>query len=251
MALTPDQARRYARHVVLPEIGEAGQEALLQSSVLVLGAGGLGSAAIAYLAAAGIGRIGIIEPDRVELSNLQRQVLFEQADIGRPKAQAAKDRISEVNPDCTVDIHEERLIEENAGRLIADYQLVVDGSDNFATRFAISDACLAAKKTLVSAAISGFSAQMTAFKPYLGDPHPCYRCLVAEIPQRERNCEQEGIAGPLAGVAGSLQAFEAVKELLGIGVSLSGRLLILDGLTLSLRFTKLVRNPGCSSCSAT
>lgn len=246
--LTDDQRRRYARHLVLPQLGEAGQEKLLGASVLVVGAGGLGSAAIAYLAAAGIGRMGVVEPDRVELSNLQRQVLYEQGDIGRPKVEATRDRISEVNPNCAVDIYPERLTEKTAATLITPYDVVVDGSDNFDTRFAIADACLAAKKILVSAAISGFSAQLSTFKPHMGKAHPCYRCFVPTMPEFATDCRQEGIIGPLAGVVGSLQALEAIKEITGVGTSLSGRLMIIDGLNLSVRFTQLARNPGCVAC---
>lgn len=247
MALTDDQQRRYARHIVLPEIGRAGQEKLLASKVLVIGAGGLGSSSIAYLAAAGIGHIGIIEPDRVELSNLQRQILFETADIGRAKAAAARDRIHEVNPDCYVQIFEERITSENANRLVAGFDIVVDGCDNFETRFVVSAACMQEKKPLVSAAISGFSAQLSTFKPYIGEGHPCYRCLVPEMPQREISCAQEGIIGPLAGMLGSMQALEAIKELLSIG-ALSGRLLIIDALAMDIRKVDLLRDPGCKFC---
>lgn len=245
MPLNPDQLRRYARHIVLPELGQAGQEKLLASSVLVIGAGGLGSSAIAYLAAAGIGRIAIVEPDRVELSNLQRQILFETADIGRPKLEAARDRIEEVNPDCKIDIFSERFDEENGAALVRDVDLVIDGSDNFATRFAASDICLREKKPLISAAISGFAAQLSTFKPYLGDPHPCYRCLVPAAPEREITCEQEGIIGPLAGVMGSLQALEAIKELLGLG-TLSGKLWVMEALTMQTRLIELPRDKACA-----
>lgn len=202
---------------------------------------------MAYLAAAGVGRLGIVEPDRVELSNLQRQVLFETADIGRAKAEAARDRIHEVNPDCKTQLFPERLNGENARKLIKNFDVVIDGSDNFDTRFALADACLHEKKPLVSAAISGFSGQLSTFKPYLGAPHPCYRCFVPEMPQREITCAQEGIIGPLAGVMGSLQALEAIKELLGIGESLSGWLLVIDALTLNIRKVALPRDPACSS----
>jgi len=248
MRFNSDQQRRYARHIVLPEVGEAGQERLLASKVLVIGAGGLGSAAIAYLAAAGVGKIGIVEPDRVELSNLQRQILFETADIGRSKAASARDRVHEVNPDCVVEIFEERLTSENANKLIRDFDIVVDGSDNFETRFAVSAACLQEKKPLVSAAISGFSAQISTFKPYLGTPNPCYRCLVPEMPEREIACAQEGIIGPLAGMLGSMQALEVIKELLSIGASLSGSLLIIDALTMDIRKVKLLKDSGCKFC---
>lgn len=240
-----DAQRRYARHIVLPEIGEAGQAKLLASSVLVIGAGGLGSNALACLAASGIGRLGIVEPDRVELSNLQRQLLFETGDIGRLKAEAARDRIDEVNPDCVVELFIERLDAGNARELVRRFDIVIDGSDNFETRFALNDACFHEKKTLVSAAISGFSAQLSTFKPYLGAPHPCYRCLVPGMPERERNCAQEGIVGPLAGMLGSMQALEAIKELLGIGESLSGWLLVIDVLTMQIKKIRLPADPAC------
>lgn len=240
--------RRYARHIVLPEIGESGQAKLFAAKVLVIGAGGLGSAAIAYLAATGIGKIGIVEPDRVELSNLQRQILFETADIGRSKTVAARDRVQEINPDCMVELFAERLTADNANKLVREFDIVIDGSDNFETRFAVSAACLQEKKTLVSAAISGFSAQISTFKPYLGKDNPCYRCLVPQIPERERNCAQEGIIGPLAGMLGSMQALEVIKELLGIGESLSGKLLIIDALTMNIRKVVLPRDSDCLFC---
>jgi adenylyltransferase/sulfurtransferase len=246
--LAPEHLRRYARHIVLPEIGEEGQQKLLASSALVIGAGGLGSAALAYLAAGGVGRIGIVEPDRVELSNLQRQALFETADIGRPKAKAAYDRIHEVNPDCKVELFAERLTAGNARALVDAFDIVIDCSDNFDTRFALADACMHGRKPLVSAAISGFAAQLSTFKPYLGEPHPCYRCLVPELPERERDCAQEGIIGPLAGVMGSFQALEAMKELIGIGESLSGFVLILDALAFDVRKIVLKKDASCRVC---
>ena len=248
MPLSDEQRRRYARHIVLPEIGEEGQSRLLAASVLVIGAGGLGSSAIGYLAASGIGRIGIVEPDRVELSNLQRQLLFETSDIGRPKAEAAKDRLEELNPDCGVEIFPTRLDESNARALVKNFDLVLDGSDNFATRFTVNDACFHEKKTLVSAAISGFSAQLSTFKAHLGAPHPCYCCFVPSIPPREIDCKQEGIVGPLAGIMGSMQALEAIKELLGIGTSLSGAVVLFDALTQHTRTIALARDPACPVC---
>ncbi|NBO19103.1 MAG: HesA/MoeB/ThiF family protein [Proteobacteria bacterium] len=241
--------RRYARQLVLPQIGHEGQQKLLASSALVIGAGGLGSAALGYLAAAGVGSLGIVEHDRVELSNLQRQLLFETADIGRPKAQAAKDRLEEINPDVRVGLHAVRLTPENATALVAGYCVVLDGSDNFATRFAVHEACFHARIPLVSAAISGFSAQLSTFKAYVGAPHPCYRCLVPEPPEREFSCAQEGIIGPLAGMLGSMQALEAIKELLGIGQSLSGTLLRYDALSGLPRASALPRAPACPLCA--
>lgn len=242
-----DTARRYARHIVLSEIGEAGQATLLASSALVIGAGGLGSAALGYLAAGGVGRLGIVEHDRVELSNLQRQLLFETADIGRAKADAARDRLEEINPDCTIEITPEKLTAENARALVQGYDIVLDGSDNFATRFALAEACLQEQKPLVSAAISGFAAQLSTFKPYMAG-QPCYRCLVPQVPERERNCAQEGIIGPLAGMLGSMQALEAMKELLGIGESLSGKLLVIDALNMDIRKIALPRDGDCTHC---
>ena len=241
--------RRYARHIVLPEIGESGQEKLLASSVLVIGAGGLGSAAIAYLAASGIGCIGVVEHDRVELSNLQRQVMFEENDIGRLKVDAVQDRLSEVNPACKLDIYPYKLTAENAASLIKSYDLVVDGSDNFDTRFSVHSACFNAGKTLIYAAISGFFAQISTFKAYLGALHPCYQCLIPEKPTIERNCAQEGIIGPLAGVAGSMQALEAIKEFLGIGESLSGKILMMDMLKGAIHIAALPKDPACPICS--
>jgi molybdopterin-synthase adenylyltransferase len=243
-----DILRRYARHMVLPEIGEAGQKKLLAASILVVGAGGLGSSALAYLASAGVGRLGIVEPDRVELSNLQRQILFEEADIGRPKVEAARDRIEEINPACKVQLFEERLTTANARHIVKNFDFVIDGSDNFETRFAIAEACMQERKPLISAAISGFSAQLSTFKPYLGDPHPCYRCLVSQLPDYEQGCAQEGIIGPLAGMMGSLQALEAIKEVLAIGESLSGSLFMFDALSMQAKKIVLPRDPACISC---
>lgn len=250
MSLTPEQKRRYARHIVLPEIGEAGQAKLLKSSALVVGSGGLGSVALSCLAAAGVGRLGVIDHDRVELSNLQRQALFETVDIGRPKVEAARDRLEEINPDITVATFFERLTNENADALIRNFDIVLDGSDNFETRFAVADAAMREKKPLVSAAVSGFSAQLSTFKAYLGAPHPCYRCLVPQMPERERNCAQEGIVGPLAGMLGSMQALETVKELLSIGASLSGTLLLFDALTLTVKRAALAPDANCPHCNS-
>lgn len=250
-SLSTDAQRRYARHLVLPDIGEAGQAKLLASSVLVIGAGGLGSSAIGYLAASGIGRIGIVDHDRVELSNLQRQILFETADIGTLKAEAARDRVEEINPDCKVEIFPTRLDEANAAALAQGFDIVVDGSDNFATRFAVHDACYHSHKTLVSAAISGFSAQLSTFNAYLGAPHPCYRCFVPTLPEREVDCRMEGIIGPLAGMMGAMQALEVIKELLGIGTSLSGKLVLFDALTNQTRTITLPRDPKCQMCNNT
>jgi adenylyltransferase/sulfurtransferase len=244
--LTADEQRRYARHLVLPEIGEAGQKKLHASHALVIGAGGLGSAALGHLAAAGIGRITLVEHDRVELSNLQRQLLFETADIGRSKAEAARDRLEEINPQCHIETITEKLTDANARELVARCDIVLDGSDNFPTRFAVNAACHAERKPLISAAISGFSAQLSTFRSY--EDGPCYRCLVPEVPERAKTCAQEGIIGPLAGLMGSMQALEAIKELLGIGQSLTGSVLIFDALNMDIRKTTLPRDEACPHC---
>lgn len=245
-----DIQRRYARHLVLPDIGEKGQEKLFASSVLIIGAGGLGTAAAGYLAAMGVGRIGLIDHDRVELSNLQRQLLYETGDTGRLKVEAARDRLEDINPGITIELIAERLTGENVAALVARYDLVVDGSDNFETRFAAHDACFKEGKTLISAAISAFAGQISVFKAHLGPPHPCYRCFVSAAPERARACAQEGVIGALPGVMGSLQALEAVKELLGIGKSLSGHLIFYDALAGNFRKVLLQRDPLCETCSS-
>lgn len=251
MELTDSQFERYARHLILEEVGEAGQAKLLASQVLVVGAGGLGSALLLYLAAAGVGTLGILDDDRVELSNLQRQIIHATADLGRPKVESAAEGVARINPDVRVIRHRLRLTAENAAELIAPYDLVADGSDNFATRFAVSDACYAARKPLVTAALLRFEAQLSTFKPWLPGDHPCYRCLHPEPPPEGTvpRCEEAGILGALAGTAGSLQATEVLKELLGLGESLSGRLLIYDALAAEFRSFRLPRDPACPLCA--
>jgi molybdopterin/thiamine biosynthesis adenylyltransferase len=248
--LSDSQLERYARHVILEEVGEAGQERLLASSVLVLGAGGLGSPLLLYLAAAGVGRIGIVDDDEVELSNLQRQVIHGTRSLGRAKVASAKETIAAINPEILVEAHPVRLTAANAAELVAGYDLVADGSDNFATRYLLNDACFLAGKPLVSAALLRFDAQLSVFKAHLGPPHPCYRCLFPEPPPADLvpRCEQAGIFGALAGSVGALQATEVLKELLGLGDSLSGRLLIYDGLAAEFRTLKVPRDPGCRLC---
>ena len=247
--LSDEQRRRYARHIVLPEIGEAGQQRLLNSHVAIIGLGGLGSPAAGYLAAMGIGELTLIDHDRVELSNLQRQILFEHADIGTPKVRAAAERIEELNEDVTIHTHAEKLTAGNAASLISGADIVIDACDNFTARTALHDACATHKKPLIYAAISGFEAMITTFKSYAGDEHPCLHCFMPEIPAREITCAQEGIAGALAGMIGSQQALEALRELLGIGESLSGRILRYDGLSGRWRESKLMRDPNCKFCS--
>jgi molybdopterin-synthase adenylyltransferase len=248
--LSDSQLERYARHVILDEVGEAGQARLLASRVLVIGAGGLGSPLLLYLAAAGVGTLGILDDDVVELSNLQRQVVHTTRNIGRPKVTSAAETIAAINPEVKVEAEAVRLTAANAADLVARYDLVADGSDNFATRYLLNDACYLAKKPLVSAALLRFDAQLSVFKAHLGPPHPCYRCLFPEAPPEDliARCDQAGIFGALAGSVGALQATEVLKELLGLGESLSGRLLIYDGLATEIRTIRIPRDPACRLC---
>jgi adenylyltransferase/sulfurtransferase len=252
MDFTDAQFERYARHLILDEVGEDGQARLLASRVLVVGAGGLGAPLLLYLAAAGVGTLGIIDDDVVELSNLQRQVIHTTDRLGVPKVESAAAMLAQVNPDVRVIQMKDRLTASNAKSVIAAYDLVADGSDNFTTRFLLNDSCFLLRKPLVSAALLRFDAQMSTYKAHLGDPHPCYRCLFPERPPEDLipRCEQAGILGALAGAVGSLQATEALKELLGIGDSLSGHLLIYDALGATFRKIKVRRDPECALCGA-
>jgi adenylyltransferase/sulfurtransferase len=244
------ELERYARHILLPEIGGAGQSRLLDARVLVIGAGGLGSPAILYLAAAGVGTIGIIDDDAVDLSNLQRQIVHATARIGAAKTDSARQAVAAINPGVTVKPMPERLTAENAAAIIADYDIVADGSDNFETRFLVNDACYFGQKTLVSAAILRFDGQLSTFKPHAGDGHPCYRCLFPEPPPPDMvpSCAEAGVMGALCGVMGSLQAAEVIKEITGAGDTLSGSLLIFDGLRTDFRKIKMHPDPGCALC---
>jgi molybdopterin/thiamine biosynthesis adenylyltransferase len=250
MELTDTQFERYARHLILDEVGEEGQQRLLEARVLVVGAGGLGSPLLLYLAAAGIGTLGVIDDDTVELSNLQRQVLHPTAAIGRAKAESAGEAIASVNPDVVVETHRLRLDAENARELVAAYDLVADGSDNFATRYALNDACYRERKPLVAASLAPFDGQVSTFKAHLGPPHPCYRCLFPEPPPADTvpRCETAGILGAVAGVMGTLQAAEVLKEIIGIGESLSGTLLLYDALRAGFHRIKIPRDPACPTC---
>ena len=250
MDLTETQFERYARHLILDEVGEEGQARLLSSRVLVVGAGGLGAPLLLYLAAAGVGKLGIIDDDVVELSNLQRQVIHTTDRLGMPKVESAGAMLAAVNPDVRVSQMKARLTADNAASIIADYDLVADGSDNFTTRYLLNDACFLLRKPLVSAALLRFDAQVSTFKAHLGEPHPCYRCLFPERPPEDLipRCEQAGILGALAGTVGCLQATEILKELLGIGDSLSGHLLIYDALAVTFRKIKVKRDPACALC---
>jgi len=234
MTLSPDEIARYARHIVLADVGGPGQQRLKAARVLVIGAGGLGAPLIQYLAAAGVGTLGIVDDDSVALSNLQRQVIHDTAAIGRPKVESARDAVARINPHVTVATHAVRLTADNAGELFRDYDIVADGSDNFATRYAVSDACFHARKPLVTAAVGQFDGSITTLRPYEtgpdGRPNPTYRCLFPEAPPDGLlpTCAQAGILGALTGVIGSLQALEVIKEVVGVGTGLTGRLLLYD-----------------------
>ncbi len=245
------QLLRYARHVVLDEIGEEGQARLLAARVLVVGAGGLGSPLLLYLAAAGVGGLHVVDDDTVDLTNLQRQIAHTTARIGTPKAASARDAASALNPEVHVEAHAVRLTEENAASLVAGCDVVADGTDNFAARVVLSDACATARVPLVSAALQRFEGQITTFRPWLGGP--CYRCLFPEPPPEDLipRCEEAGILGAVAGVLGTLQATEVIKEILGLGESLDGTLLFYDALATSFRRIAIRKNPACPTCGKT
>ncbi len=254
MPLTEDQIQRYARHILLNDVGGEGQARLLRSRVLVVGAGGLGSPVILYLAAAGVGTIGVVDDDVVDLSNLQRQVIHTTGAIGTAKVASARQTIEAINPEINLVPHQQRITPENALDLISSYDLVADGSDNFATRFLVNDACYFAGKPLVSAAILRFDGQLYTFRPNdrsaAGDRLPCYRCLFPEAPPPGQipSCAEAGVLGALCGVMGSLQATEIIKELIGIGDSLAGSILIYEGLATEFRKITVKADPGCPLC---
>ncbi len=243
---TEEQIIRYSRHIILKEVGGEGQKKLLKSKVLIIGAGGLGCPAAVYLAAAGVGTIGIVDFDRVDLSNLQRQILHGMSDIGRPKAVSAKESIAEINPDVNVVLHETALSRENALDIIKDYDVVVNGCDNFPTRYLVSDACVLSGKPLVDGSILRFEGQATVFMPGKG----CYRCLFPAPPPPGTvpSCSEAGVLGVLPGIVGCIQANEAIKVILGVGETLSGRLLFFDALNMEFRKLKLRRDPNCPAC---
>ena len=251
--LEDEQLERYARHIVLREVGGAGQAKLLAARVLVIGAGGLGSPLILYLAAAGVGTLGIVDFDRVSLSNLQRQIAHRTADVGRLKTESAGDAAHAINPDVRIVPHATRLSAQNAAVLIGDYDIVADGSDNFATRFLVNDACYFGKKTLVSAAVTEFDGQLATFKAHdRSRSYPCYRCLFPEPPPPGTvpSCSETGVLGAAAGVMGTLQALEVIKEVAGIGESLAGHLLIYDALATNFRKVRLSADPACALCGS-
>ena len=247
--LTPEEIERYKRHLVLREVGGQGQQRLKAARVLCIGAGGLGSPLIMYLAAAGVGTIGIVDDDIVSLSNLQRQVAHDTAGIGRPKVASAAEMVARLNPHVAVEPHDCRIDHANALDLIADYDIVADGSDNFATRYLVSDACYLARKPLVFAALGPFDGYLTTFKPHEtapdGTPYPTYRCIFPEAPTGEAvfNCSEVGILGAVAGVMGTLQAVEVLKEITGAGESIAGELLIYDALGARFQSIKLKWDP--------
>ena len=245
--LNEAQAKRYSRHLLVPEVGEQGQIKLLDSRVLLIGAGGLGSPAAYYLAAAGVGTIGIIDADVVDDSNLQRQILHNTKRIGQYKADSARETIEALNPDVKVITHIERLDETNVARIIADYDVILDGTDNFPTRYLLNDAALIANKPVVHGSVFRFEGQLTVFKPYEG---PCYRCLYPEPPPAALapSCAEAGVLGVLPGVIGLLQATETIKLLLGIGDPLVGRMMTYDALAGEFSELRLYRDPECPAC---
>lgn len=242
-----DQQRRYARQIMLSDVGEAGQQKLLDARVLIIGAGGLGSALISYLAAVGVGTIGIIDDDRVELSNLARQIIHETGDIGRLKVESGEDRIAELNPEVKVITYPFALTAENAEKIIASYDLVADGCDNFATRFIVNQTCLRLKKPLVSAAIAGWAGQIMSIAPHLATGTGCYQCLVSPDAPEANTCRESGIIGPLAGIIGSMQALEVINTILG-RPALLGKLALYDAHSMTQRISTLPRDADCPVC---
>ena len=245
-ALSSEEVMRYSRHIIMPQVGPQGQRKLRAAKVLVVGAGGLGGPVALYLALAGVGTIGITEFDTVDLSNLQRQILHRTADIGRPKLQSAKDTIAAHNPNVKVVGHPMPITSDNAMEIIPQYDIVVNGADNFATRYLVNDACYLAGKTLVDGAILLFDGQATVYKPGSG----CYRCLYPDPPPPGLvpSCAEAGVLGAITGIVGSIQATEVFKQILGIGNSLVNRLLLIDALTMEFRAMKTRRDPSCPLC---
>jgi molybdopterin/thiamine biosynthesis adenylyltransferase len=243
MSFSDAEIDRYARHLVLREIGGPGQQALKAARVLIVGAGGLGVPAALYLAAAGVGRIGLVDPDHVAMSNLQRQVLYATGDIGRLKVEAAAERLWALNPEIEIAPHPAAVTADNARALIAEYDLVLDGTDDFETRFVVSDACVAEKKALVSGALGRWTGQVGVF-----EGRPCYRCLVPDAPPDAETCAAVGVIGALAGVIGSMMAVETVKRIAGAGTNLAGRLLIYDALAGETRTVRVGADPECPTC---
>jgi adenylyltransferase/sulfurtransferase len=247
VSLSPQEVQRYSRHLIMPEVGVEGQKRLKAASVLLIGAGGLGSPLALYLAAAGVGRIGLVDFDVVDFSNLQRQVLHGTPDVGRPKLQSARDKLLAINPEVRLDLHETKVTSANALSLIGPYDVVIDGTDNFPTRYLVNDACVLLRKPNVYGSIFRFDGQASVFHPGQG---PCYRCLYPEPPPPGEvpSCAEGGVLGILPGLIGCIQATEAVKLILGRGSPLVGRLLLYDALQMSFREFKVRRNPRCPIC---
>lgn len=243
MTFTPDEVERYARHLVLSEIGGPGQQRLAAASVAIVGAGGVGSPAAMYLAAAGVGTLRIIDPDTVSLSNLQRQILFDTANVGGPKVEMAQARLTALNPHVRIQPVAEALTPANAAALIAGADVVLDGTDDFSVRHAVNAACVAARIPLVSGALGRWSGQVGVFTG-----RPCYRCLVPDLPPDAETCARVGVVGALAGVIGSMAALEAIKLIAGAGEPLTGRLLLYDGLSATSRTVEVTADPGCPVC---
>jgi len=249
VALSEQQIERYSRHIILDQIGGKGQERLLASKVLIVGAGGLGAPAALYLAAAGVGTLGLIDDDKVDLTNLQRQVIHHTPDVGTPKVVSAKTKITAINPDVHVNTYQLRATAGNVGAIVREYDFVIDGTDNFASKFLVNDACFFERKAFSHAGILRFHGQLITVLP---GESVCYRCIFHEPPPKWAvpSCSQAGVLGVLAGVIGSLQATEAIKYLLGIGDLLTNTLLTCDALTMTFRAVKLNRNPNCSLCGS-
>lgn len=249
LKFSAEQIQRYSRQIILPGVGGKGQKKLAAAKVFILGAGGLGSPAALYLAAAGVGTIGLADSDRVELNNLQRQILHRTADVGLLKVESGKRTLESLNPEIKIVTYPERINASNIRNIISNYDLVLDGSDNFPTRFLVNDACFFEKKTLISGAILRFEGQLSTFKPHEGGP--CYRCLFPEPPPPGLvpSCQEAGILGAVAGIIGLMQANEALKEILGIGQSMAGRFLLFNALSLTFEEVKIYKNPKCPLCS--
>jgi adenylyltransferase/sulfurtransferase len=245
--MSEEQIERYSRHIILPEIGGVGQRKLFEARVLIVGAGGLGSPAALYLAAAGVGTLGLVDMDVVDLSNLQRQVLHHTPDVGKPKLDSARRKLTAMNPDLNLITHERRLMAHNALEVLGDYDIVLDGTDNFPARYLINDACVMLKKPLVHAGIFRFEGQILVIQPGEG---PCYRCLFPDPPPEGMvpSCQEAGILGAVAGTLGVLQATEAIKLICGIGAPLVGKLLIYDALNADFRKVRIPRDPDCAIC---
>ena len=247
-SFSEEQRERYSRHIILEGFGEEGQRKLLSSKVLVIGAGGLGSPALMYLAASGVGTLGIVDDDKIELSNLQRQVIHGTPDLGMSKAESARQSVADINPEVETIVYQERVTARNIQGMIGEYDFVIDAVDNFATKFLINDACVLAEKPFCHAGVQGFRGQIMTYVPGQG---PCYRCLFEEIPADDQSEEssQKGILGTIPGILGSLQALEAQKYLTGRGVLLTGRMLVLDGLAMTFRTMEIPEHsPHCRVC---